>query len=79
MGRAPYKLVKERNGGRRGGWPLFEVFLAFNHVKVPMYAYSNSMPSNLLKYLTNNNVQKNCQLWKFKFRQHATLNGNMPP
>ena len=42
----------------------------FNHERVPMYAYSNSLPANLQNYWTNNNVQLSRWPWNFK---HTTL------
>ena len=39
----------------------------------PIYAYSNPLPSNSLKYWTNTNVQWSFQSWKLKSWQHATL------
>ena len=38
-----------------------------------MYIYSNSLPSNLLKYWMNNNVQLSHQMWKPKFCWYTTL------
>ena len=52
MGGTPYRPVKE------GGRVLFFSVSAFNHERAPMYAYSNSLPTNLLKYWINNNVQR---------------------
>ena len=40
---------------------------AFNHERGPMYAYSNSLPLNSLKYRTNINVQQSHRPWKLKF------------
>ena len=36
----------------------------FNHERAPMYAYSNSLPTNSLNYWTNDNVQWGRRPWK---------------
>ena len=50
-------------------------FMCFciNHKGVPMYAYSDSLPTNPPKHWTNNNEQT--ELWALKLTlwQHATL------
>ena len=52
----------------------------FNHEEASMYAYNDSLPTNLLKYCTNNNVQWNHGPWKLTFlTAHNTVNGKMPP
>ena len=38
---------------------LLSVFV-FNQKRALMYAYSDSLPTNSLKYWTNNNVQQSC-------------------
>ena len=39
----------------------------FNHKGASMYAYNDSLPTNLLQYWTNNNVQQNHGPWKLTF------------
>ena len=60
MGGAPYKPAKEGMGA------LLSV-PAFNHERAPMYAYSDSLPTNSLKYWTNNDIQRSCRPWKLTF------------
>ena len=45
----------------------FSCVSAFNHKRGRMYAYSDSLPLNLLKYRTNNNMQWSRRPWKLKF------------
>ena len=57
---------------KRGVDPLLSVF-TFNHERAPIYAYSDSLPSNLLKYWTNTNTQRSCWPLNLKLWWHATL------
>ena len=55
MGGPPYKPAKR-------GWVLFYISVStFDHKRAPMYVYSDSLPPNLLKYWTNDNMKWSCR------------------
>ena len=57
---ATYKLANKESGHS------FKCS-AFNHKRVTMYAYRNSLPTNSLEYCMNDNIQWSCWPWKLMF------------
>ena len=70
MGGAPYKPVNE------GGGCSFKCFRV-HHERVSMYAYSDSLPTNLLKYCSV--IMEPWALEAHILMAHNTLNDKMLP